>query len=95
MENETSYFQAGDYLLPNIALIPIPAEGKDKPIGRYARMHRDYLREHKPILYSRLVLTERLFPTLWEIDDAAQARLDAIVDSETAHEIILAELVYI
>jgi hypothetical protein len=57
-------------------------------------LHRAYLREHRPILYSQLVLTERLFPLLWEIDEAAQTRLDAIGDIEIAHEIILAELVY-
>jgi hypothetical protein len=94
MKNEISYSRVGDYLIPDIALTPIPTEKKDKPLGRYARMHRAYLREHRPILYSQLVLTERLFPLLWEIDEAAQTRLDTIGNAETAHEIILAELVY-
>ena len=91
---EITYSKVGDYLIPDIALTPIPTEKKDKPLGRYARMHRAYLREHKPILYNQLVLTERLFPLLWEIDEAAQTRLDTIGNAEAAHEIILAELVY-
>jgi len=94
MGNEISYFPVGDYLIPGIILKPLPAQEKDKPLGRYARMHRAYLREHRPILYSQLVLTERLFPLLWEIDEAAQARIDAIENTEIAHEIILAEIVY-
>ena len=94
MKNEISYSRVGDYLIPDIALKPIPAEEKDKPLGRYARMHRAYLREHRPILYSQLVLSEQLFPLLREIDEAAQTRLDAIGNADIAHEIILAELVY-
>jgi len=94
MTNEISYSRVGDYLLPNIILKPTPPEYKDKPLGRYARMHRAYLREHRPILYSQLVLTEKLFPLLWEIDESAQSRLDTIGNVDIAHEVILAELVY-
>jgi hypothetical protein len=94
MPNEITYTQVGDYLLPNIALTPIPAEEKDKPLGRYALMHKAYLKEHRPILYNKMLLTEKLFPLLREIDEAAQTRLDTIADREIAHEIILAELVY-
>ena len=94
MDNEITYTRHGDYLLPNIALTPIPAQEKDKPLGRYARLHRAYLREHRPILYSRLLLTERLYPLLREIDEATAHRLETIADRETANEIILAELVY-
>ncbi|MDR2515693.1 MAG: TnpV protein [Christensenellaceae bacterium] len=94
MPNEILYTQVGDYLLPNIVLALIPPEERDKPLGRYARLHRAYLREHRPITYSRLVLTERLFPLLREIDEAAERRIDEIGDIEIAHEIILAELVY-
>jgi hypothetical protein len=57
-------------------------------------MRRAYLREHRTITYNRLLLTERLFPHLREIDEAAQNRLTAIADRETAREVILAELVY-
>jgi hypothetical protein len=94
MANEITSTPVGDYLLPTIAHTPIPAEEKDKPLGRYARLHRAYLREHKPITYNRLLLTERLFPLLREIDEAAERRINEIGDREVAHEIILSELVY-
>jgi len=86
------YIQCGDYLLPNIRLNE-PPPGLAEPLGKYARMRRAYLKEHSPILYNQLLLSERLFPHLREIDEAAQSRLTAIADRETAHEVILAELV--
>jgi hypothetical protein len=89
--NKLSYSQRGDYLLPDIALSDPPDA---PPLGRYGMMHKAYLREHRPIVYSQLLLTEKLYPICREIDIAAQTRLDAIGDREIAHEIILAELVY-
>jgi hypothetical protein len=81
----------GDYLLPNIAFSDPPDA---PPLGRYGTMHKAYLREHHPILYNRLLLTECLYPLCREIDEAAAIRFDMIPDREAAHEIILAELVY-
>ena len=79
--NQLTYFRAGDYLLPGIKLSdPLDAP----PLGRYGRMHKEYLREHKPILYSQLLLSERLYPLCREIDEAAKTRLSAIPDRETA-----------
>jgi hypothetical protein len=88
---EISYTRVGDYLIPNIALADPPDA---PPLGRYGMLHKSYLREHRPILYSQLVLTERLYPLCREIDEAAAHRLRTIPDREQAHEIILAELVY-
>ena len=87
------YAPCGDYLLPLITLNGPPPD-QVEPLGRYARMRRAYLREHRPILYSQLLLSERLYPHLREIDEAARNRLTAISDREAAHEIICAELVY-
>ena len=88
---EISYISVGDYLLPCIWLSDPPDA---PPLGRYGRMHKEYLREHRPILYSRLVLSERLYPLCREVDAAAANRLEAIGDREIANETILEELVY-
>jgi hypothetical protein len=93
MPNEITYTQIGEYLLPDLTLPLIPAEEKDKPLGRYALLHKAYLKVHRPILYNRLLLSGKLFPLLREIDEAAQTRLATIGDREIAHEIILSELV--
>ena len=89
--NSICYVSVGDYLLPNIVLSE-PADAP--PLGRYGRMHKAYLREHRPILYNQLLLSERLYPLCREIDEAAATRLAAIPNHEIAHEVILSELVY-
>ena len=90
---DISYSSVGDYLIPNIVLNDPPPELVE-PLGRYGRMHKAYLQEHRPILYSQLVLSEKLYPLCREVDEAAATRLAAIPDCEAAHEIILSELVY-
>jgi hypothetical protein len=56
--------------------------------------HKAYLREHRPILYSQPLLSERLYPLCRAVDEAVAERLAAIGDPEIAREVILAELVY-
>ena len=86
-----TYTMVGDYLLPNIKLSDSPDA---PPLGKYGMMHKSYLREHKAALYAKLLLTERLYPLCREVDEAAAHRLATITNRETAHEIILSELVY-
>jgi hypothetical protein len=88
---QIEYVVRGDYLLPDIALSdPMDA----RPLGRYGMMHKEYLREHRPILYNQLLLLESLYPLCCEIDSAAATRLATIPDREATREIILSELVY-
>jgi hypothetical protein len=89
---ELEYIEVGDYLLPAITLSDPPDA---PPLGRYGMLHKSYLKQHRPILYNQLLLSERLYPICREIDIAAQTRLGAIADREIAHEIILAELIYV
>ena len=72
MDNIT-YTRVGDYLLPNIALIE-PPSGTVPPIGRYGKMRRVFMREHQPIQYNTLLLTEQLFSHLREVDVIANER---------------------
>ena len=85
------YIVSGDYLLPALKLSDPPGA---PPLGLYGELHKRYLREHKPLLYSRLLLSERLYPVCRSVDEAAIHRLRTIADREQAHEIILADLVY-
>ncbi len=68
---EITYTLIGDYYLPNLALSDPPDA---PPIGRYGRMRRAFLKEHQPIEYSRLLLSERLFPHLRDVDAIADER---------------------
>ena len=71
---EPTYTQRGDYLIPNIVL----SDTREYHIGKYGRMHRAYLKEYRPALYSTLLLTEKLFPHLAETDAACKNRLEII-----------------
>lgn len=70
-----TYIKNGDYLIPNLSIQEMP-----KPIGRYGRMRRRYLEEEKPMLYNDLILTEKLFPHLLEVDEIAQRRFDILLE---------------
>ena len=88
---EISYSRVGEYLLPNIILTTNPPlDGYCKPLGRYARMRRAFLREHRTITYNTLLLTERLYPHLNEVEELASERRARGI----SEEVILNELVY-
>ena len=70
-----TYSRCGDYYIPNLKL----AEQPDKPIGKYGRMRQRYLKEYRPVLYNSLILSEKLYPHLLEIDEAANARMDILM----------------
>ena len=51
----------------------------EAPIGKYGRMRQRYLKEHRPGLYSSLILSEKLYPHLLDIDRAAREQMDAML----------------
>lgn len=73
---ENTNIQEGDYYIPDIRLQPIG----EKELGKYGRMHRAFLQEHKPILFDNLVLTEQLFPHLYEVQEIAATRVEQIME---------------
>ena len=75
MKNPMNYIQNGDYLIPDLKL----SEQPTKPLGKYGRMRKAYLKEHRPILYNQLLMSEKLYPHLIEIDETAQSRLEQLI----------------
>ena len=73
-ENELGVLQGGDYVIPNLKL---PQENRS--IGKYGRMHRDYLQEHNPIRFDDLVLEGKLWTYLADLNEQAQDRLQLII----------------
>ena len=71
---ELTYTQCGDYLIPDLVL----SDTKEYHIGKYGRLRRAYMKDHRPALYSTLLLTEKLFSHLAEIDAACKNRLEII-----------------
>ncbi len=58
---------------------PEPDRAAASPLGKYGRMRKDYLKEHRPVLWNSLLLSEKLYPHLWEIDEAANNRLEQMM----------------
>ena len=75
MENNLTYTQNGDYLIPDLKLTEQP----EKPLGKYGRMRKAYLKDHRPLIYNQLLLTEKLYPHLLEIDETANSRLEQMM----------------
>ena len=75
-ENNLTYKTSGEFQIPDLSLRENP---QSQPLGKYGRMRQTYLREHRPILWNQMILTETLFPHLREIDEAANRRLEQMM----------------
>ena len=65
----------GDYHLPCLV---IPGE-EIHAFGIWGRKHQKYPREHRPVVYSDLVLSGKLYSYLADIDTQARNRLGLLV----------------
>ena len=72
---ELSYQKSGDYLIPDLTL----TEQTPTPLGKYGRMRKRYLEEHRPVLWNQMILSETLYPHLREIEAAANSRMDRMI----------------
>lgn len=74
MKNNLTYTLCEDYYIPDIKLT------YTEPIewNRFSRMARTYLKEHRPILYNNLVLSEQLFLYLKEVGETAARRMEQL-----------------
>ena len=84
---EMQYIRMGDYFIPDLEL---PQESR--PIGRWGRMRREYLREHKPIQYNCLLLSGKLWTYLADLNEQAQDRLERMIDQMKMAEGVTEEL---
>ena len=67
------YIQVGEFLLPNLALDKV-----DGYIGRWGMMRKRYLQEHKPAVYSSMLLMDELNQHLIDIQKNADDRMDVL-----------------
>ena len=86
--NGLDYILVGDYYVPAIE----PPEGDDRPIGKWGRMHRAYLKETNPLLLNHLILTGRLHTYLADLDEQAQDRYRLIIRQMATAEGVTEEL---
>ena len=82
------YERIGDYYIPVLTLSP----EEQRPIGKWGRMHRDYLKEYRPILFNDLILSGQLWTYLADLNEQAQEHLSLIIEQMKASEGVTEEL---
>ena len=62
-----TYSQVGDYLMPDL----VSGETEQRAIGKYGRMRKTYLKEHRPVLFTNQTVTRMLHQHLAENNKAS------------------------
>lgn len=82
-----TYREVGDYFLPDIEL-----PERNYEIGKYGRMRHRYLKEHRKIQYTTMILNGALYDHLAEIDRICNERMETMVATMKKQQGITEEL---
>ena len=83
--NSIEYVLAGDYYIPDLKL-----PNEERTIGKYGRMHRDYLKEYNPMMFDHLEGWFWIY--LADLNEQAQNRLQLIIRQMQEAESVTEEL---
>ena len=86
-KNGLDYILIGDYYFP---VLRLPEE--TRPIGRWGRMHREYLEQHHASRYSYLLLSGKLWTYLADLNEQAQEWMECMITRMKAAEGVTEEL---
>ena len=86
-EHGIRYQLEGDYYLP---VLKLPEE--NRPLGRWGRLHKTYLKHHRPVLYQSLLLSGKLYTALADLNEQATERCSLIIRQMAEDEGITEEL---
>lgn len=87
MNQKIRYVRNGDYFIPDLKLLE-----ETRSIGKWGRMHRAYLKEHRPIIFNQLVLSGNLWTYLADLNEQAQQRIETLISQMQAAEGVTEEL---
>ena len=82
-----TYTRVGDYYIPDLKV-----EQEERSIGKWGRMHRDYLKEYHPIRFNQLALSGKLWTHLADLNEQAQQRMETLIAQMQAAEGITEDL---
>ena len=68
------YIRSGDYFIPDLK-----SQEETRPIGKWGRMHRKYLKEHHRVQFNNLVLSGNLWTYLADLNEQAQQRMETLI----------------
>ena len=86
-KNGLDYILIGDYYFP---VLRLPEE--TRPIGRWGRMHREYLEQYYTARYSYLLLSGKLWTYLADLNEQARERMECMITQMKAAEGVTEEL---
>ena len=75
MDQNLTYTQCGDYYIPDIRFVNVETQ----ILGKYGRMRRAFLEQNRPMLFNDMILTESLFPHLWEVQQTCAMRIELLM----------------
>ena len=75
--NNITYRRVGDYNIPNLTLPPKETNIK---LGKWGMMHKDYLFNHKKVLFTTLLTQGKLYQYCAEVEKQAQQMFDTLVE---------------
>ena len=81
------YIRNGDYYIPNLTI-----QKEERNIGKWGRMHREFLRKHRSVQFSQLVLSDTLFSYLADLNEQAQQRMETLIAQMQVVEGVTEEL---
>ena len=86
-ENGINYVLAGEYYVPELQV-----SEEEYTIGKYGRMHRDYLKTYHPGRYNNMIMRGTLWGYLADLNEQAQERLELIMKQMQETESVTEEL---
>ena len=87
--NNITYRRVGDYNIPNLAL---PPEETNITLGKWGMLHKDYLLNHKKVVFVTLLTEGKLWQYLADINTQAQQMFDTLVEKIKANEGVTEQL---
>ena len=87
-QNGLWYELQGDYYIPCLVL----GEEDAQPIGVWGRKYLRYIKEHRPVLHTTLLLSGKLNSHLAEIDNRATEMFDLLIKQLAEKEGITEQL---
>ncbi len=88
-ENGLSYTLGADGMYYPDLILP---EDTNYPIGKYGRMRKEYLKEHRKACYTNLILEGKLNQHLHQIEEECYQRLDVLMEQMKVKEGITEQL---
>ncbi len=76
-KNTIQYRRVGDYLIPNLIL---PTEEANIRLGKWGMLHKDYLLNHKKVLFATLLTQGKLYQHCAEIENQPQDMFETLVE---------------